>query len=82
MPLHLVRTLAYTGSGQRRLEAATKSCDLCGILTVPLMLIFQRKSMQKFALRISYKAWKEQYTSLLERSGLQRLSLWLYEGNF
>ena len=33
------------------------------------------EKVQKFALRISYKAWKEQYTSLLERSGLQPLAI-------
>ena len=34
------------------------------------------ENIQKFALRISYKAWKEQYWSLLERSGLQSLAVW------
>ena len=33
------------------------------------------EKVQKFALRICYKAWKEQYTSLLERSGLQPLAI-------
>ena len=33
------------------------------------------EKVQKFALRISYKAWKEHYASLLERSGLQPLPI-------
>ena len=33
------------------------------------------EKVQKFALRISCKAWKEQYTSLLERSGLKPLAI-------
>ena len=33
------------------------------------------EKVQKFALHISYKAWKEQYASLLERSGLQPLAI-------
>ena len=33
------------------------------------------EKVQKFALHISYKAWKEQYTPLLERPGMQPLAI-------